>query len=97
VGAERLRAHALLAVGAAGRRVGEAHPDLDLTALDERGIGAMAADGGVDLLVLLVDPHGGDAEALVRVAALHDVPTACNPATADLLLASPLFAAPGPE
>jgi methylglyoxal synthase len=61
-------------------------------------IGAQIVEGAVDMLVFFWDPlepqpHDPDVKALLRVAVLMDVPTACNRATADFLISSPLFAA----
>lgn len=60
--------------------------------------GALIATGGADVLVffwepLEVQPHDVDVKALLRLAVLHNVPTACNRATADHLISSPLFGA----
>ncbi len=58
--------------------------------------GAMIAEGRVDLMVFLWDPlepqpHDVDVKALLRLAVLYDVPTACNHRTADYLISSSLF------
>ena len=58
--------------------------------------GALIATGEADVLVffwepLEVQPHDVDVKALLRLAVLHNVPTACNRATADYLISSPLF------
>ncbi len=97
-----LSGHAFWATGTTGRLVAEAHPHLDVTMLKsgplggDQQIGAMIAEGRLDLLVFFVDPmtsqpHDVDVKALTRLATLYNVPMACNEATADLLVASPLF------
>lgn len=59
-------------------------------------VGAMIAEEKVDLLIFFWDPlsphpHDVDVKALLRLAVLHDVPTACNHRTADFLISSPLY------
>jgi methylglyoxal synthase len=62
-------------------------------------LGALIAEGGIDVVVffwdpLMPQPHDVDVKALLRLAVLHDVPIACNRSSADYLISSPLFAIP---
>ena len=61
-------------------------------------IGAQIVQGEIDMLVFFWDPlepqpHDPDVKALLRICVLRDLPTACNRATADHLISSPVFAA----
>ena len=53
----------------------------------------MIADGQVDALIFFTDPlsphpHDVDVKALTRLAIVYDIPMACSPATANLIVAS---------
>ena len=59
-------------------------------------IGAMIAEGSVDMLVffcdnLIMQGHQNDVMGLVRLASLYNVPFATNRSTADFIISSPLF------
>lgn len=62
----------------------------------DQQIGAAIAESRLDLVVFFWDPlepqpHDVDVKALLRIAVVYDVPIACNRATADFVLSSPLM------
>jgi methylglyoxal synthase len=62
----------------------------------DQQVGAAIVEGRIDFVIFLWDPlepqpHDVDVKALLRVAVVHNVPIACNRATADFLLSSPLM------
>jgi methylglyoxal synthase len=63
----------------------------------DQQVGAMIATATLDVLFFFWDPespqpHDPDVKALLRLATLWNAPTACNTATADMIISSPLFA-----
>lgn len=59
-------------------------------------IGAMIAEGEIDMLVffcdnLIMQGHHNDVLGLTRLASLYNIPFATNRSTADFIISSPLF------
>jgi methylglyoxal synthase len=91
-----LRHHDLCATGTTGARI-EQELGLKLERFlsgpkgGDQQVGARIAEGRIDMVVFFWDPlepqpHDVDVKALLRIAVLHDIPIANNPATADLLV-----------
>ena len=93
--------YCLYATGTTGKRIIE-KTSLDINLLKsgpyggDMELGSMISNGKLDCLIFFWDPlesqpHDVDVKAVLRIAVLYNIPTACNRATADMMISSSLF------
>ncbi|ABY39994.1 methylglyoxal synthase [Brucella suis] len=94
---QALSRYDIVATGTTGGLIQDACPSLNIHQVKsgplggDQQIGAMIAEGTVEVLIFFIDPlsplpHDVDVKALTRLGSVYDIPMALNRATAEKLV-----------
>ena len=100
---DELKRHTLIATGSTGKLISDS-TGLTIERMrsgplgGDQQIGARISEADIDILLFFWDPlepqpHDPDIRALLRIAVVWNIPVACNRASADFILSSPLIGA----